>query len=99
LSIDHRPSASFDYPIVAIVAHATMARDYQKTKENKRKAAAMKHASYITRLFVDRRGLGGDKDTPRNNAHDNGANETVSNAEGNESENSIKPTWPRKTKQ
>jgi hypothetical protein len=36
-----------------------MARDYQRTKENKRKAVAMKHASSITR-FVDRRGLGGD---------------------------------------
>jgi hypothetical protein len=38
-----------------------MARDYQKTKENKRKAAetAKRHASSITR-FVGRNGPGGD---------------------------------------
>jgi hypothetical protein len=73
-----------------------MARDYQKTKENKRKAAAKRHASSITR-FVGRNGPGGDntvastattgitvlQDTPQINAHDNGADETVSNAEGN----------------
>jgi hypothetical protein len=36
-----------------------MARDYQKTKENKRKAAAKRHASSIAR-FVGRNGSGGD---------------------------------------